>query len=355
MMRSDRPPPEMTPEKEDVLRIYPRSVLEICPPFVQNSLELLVVASVTHCLLWTSMSLLFLAYLYSIGFWYLPLAAAVAYLPTYFNGANDKVLPSQGGMQWDAFRRHGVWQLVCSYLKLECVREAPLDPTERYIFGVHPNSFSLFSGLVLCGGNFERLFPGLAARLLLPSSILSIPFVRELCLWLCGVAASSDATESALNNGLSVLIFPGGTDEALTSDSTDTDTTLVLEHHMEHIQLAFTQGASLVPTFVFGERWLYWSWPTPQTWPYWVRWIIKVPSLFLCARGRFGTWLPFLPSGKRKLAVVFGAPIPVHQKEDPTEDELRRVHAIYVDRLQKLFEAYKHDFGYADDDQIIIT
>ncbi|KAH9193324.1 hypothetical protein AeNC1_004699 [Aphanomyces euteiches] len=345
-----RQAPETTPEKNDVMRLRPRSILEIFPRSFASLVELLAVFLVSHCLLWAILPLLALAYVGYMGYWYISAAVIVAYLPIYLNGAETKVLPSQGGMQSDSFRQDRLWQLVASYLQLECIREAPLNPTERYVFGLHPNAISKFSGLAFCGGNFERLFPDISPRILLSSPLFYLPGIRELCLWLAGVDASADVADSVLDNGMSVVLYPGSLSEVLSTSTSSSEMELMLHQHLDFVKLAIRHGVSLVPTMIFGEKNLYRSWRVPQSMPDAMAWILRLPLLI--ARGRFGTWLPF---GKRKLGVVFGPPIAVQQMDDPSEDEIRQVHAIYVESLVTLFESYKGDFGYDHEARLVLV
>ncbi|RHY92323.1 hypothetical protein DYB37_000339 [Aphanomyces astaci] len=79
---------------------------------------------------------------------------------------------------------------------------------------------------------------------------------------------------------------------------------------------------------------------------------LKVPLLLFWGRGF--TWLPKRLTGKRKFGVVHGKPIPVIQNENPTEEELVKIHTLYVEELNDLFLRYKAQFGYDDDETLVI-
>ena len=49
--------------------------------------------------------------------------------------------------------------------------------------------------------------------------------------------------------------------------------------------------------------------------------------------------------GRRPINVVVGAPIPVHKVEQPTDEEVDRVHATYVAALTKLYEDNVAKYG----------
>ena len=48
---------------------------------------------------------------------------------------------------------------------------------------------------------------------------------------------------------------------------------------------------------------------------------------------------------RRPINVVVGAPIPVPKVEDPTDEELDRIHATYVAALAKLYEDNVDKYG----------
>jgi hypothetical protein len=71
-----------------------------------------------------------------------------------------------------------------------------------------------------------------------------------------------------------------------------------------------------VPTFVFGEKWLYNRKELPK---WFTRFFMKTMRLpLILFWGRFGTWIPY----RRMLSVVYGKPISVKQTAEPTQEEV---------------------------------
>lgn len=65
--------------------------------------------------------------------------------------------------------------------------------------------------------------------------------------------------------------------------------------------------------------------------------------------------MPKQPPQGKTFGVVYGKPIAVKQNAEPTEEELRAVHAIYKAEVQRLFDEYKKTYGYDDDETLVIN
>jgi hypothetical protein len=53
---------------------------------------------------------------------------------------------------------------AASYSCVQLEREVELDPGHQYIFGWHPHGILLLSHCAVCGGLWEKLFPGIEQR-----------------------------------------------------------------------------------------------------------------------------------------------------------------------------------------------
>jgi 1-acyl-sn-glycerol-3-phosphate acyltransferase len=126
----------------------------------------------------------------------------------------------------------------------------------------------------------------------------------------------------------------------------------VLKNRLGFVKLAIRHGAELVPVFAFGEKWFFNVWNPPKSVISLFRKTLKIPILLFW--GRF-LWMPKrLPEGKT-FGVVYGKPIPTVQKDEPTEEDIRTVHTLYVAEIERLFEQYKAKFGYDADEKLVIT
>ncbi|KAF0700338.1 Aste57867_9151 [Aphanomyces stellatus] len=353
MVAAAASPPTSSSEK-DVLRLRPESaVRQVLPTFLADIIEVVVSFILVHYLLWFGAVFSILYSIHWSGYTYVSIAAVVLYVPVFFNKAHVKLTPAEGGMQWDGFRTHALWTLLCSYMKLDILREAPLDPSKQYIFGCHPHGILILSRLATFGGNFEQLFPGIQARALGATPMFYIPMAREICMWVAAVDASPTTAVRVLQQGMSVIVYPGGSKEIFLTDPNSTETALVLGDRMGFVKLAIQYGADLVPMFAFGEKWMYNIWNPPTSVRQFFLKTLKVPLLLFW--GRFGTWLPVRLTGNRRFGVVYGKPIPVHKNAHPTPDEVAALHAIYIERVQEIFAKYKAEFGYDDNETLTIV
>lgn len=58
---------------------------------------------------------------------------------------------------------------------------------------------------------------------------------------------------------------------------------------------------------------------------------------------------------RRPINSVVGAPIPVEKTENPTKDDVDRLHAKYIAALIELFETHKTDYGVPKEAKLIIN
>jgi hypothetical protein len=58
--------------------------------------------------------------------------------------------------------------------------------------------------------------------------------------------------------------------------------------------------------------------------------------------------VPFLPHKGVVLNQVFGKPISVEKNENPSTEDIDKLHAQYVSELVRVFNKYKEKYGYKD-------
>ncbi|EJW70169.1 hypothetical protein WUBG_18923, partial [Wuchereria bancrofti] len=56
----------------------------------------------------------------------------------------------------------------------------------------------------------------------------------------------------------------------------------------------------------------------------------------------------------KPIDTVIGIPIPVIKKKNPTEEEIDRLHELYINALTTLFETHKTQFGVPKNASLII-
>ncbi|KAI9915042.1 hypothetical protein PsorP6_007539 [Peronosclerospora sorghi] len=184
------------------------------------------------------------------------------------------------------------------------------------------------------------------------STMFYMPLGRELCLWLGGVDASRSTADKVLKDGTSIVVYPGGVPEIFKTDPNSKVNELVLKNRLGFIKLAMSHGAELVPSFVFGEKWLYSMWNPPQGVIDFFRKTLKVPMIIFW--GKF-MWMPKQPPKGKRFGVVYGRSIPTKFTTNPEEKEVLTVHEQYVSEIERLFTQYKKEFGYDDDETLLIN
>lgn len=107
-----------------------------------------------------------------------------------------------------------VWKYLKKKLSVRCVKTADLDPSKRYILGLHPHGILPLGGLTAFmdagSDGFSKLFPSVDFRILAASFCFYAPIYRDFLLS-CGVIdASRFSAARALNGGKSLVIVPGG-------------------------------------------------------------------------------------------------------------------------------------------------
>ncbi|OTA59120.1 DAGAT-domain-containing protein [Hypoxylon sp. EC38] len=256
------------------------------------------------------------------------------------------------------FRRSYTWRLFANYFPAKLHKTHDLPPTRKYIFGYHPHgiiSHGAWAAFATEALWFSEKFPGITNSLLTLDSNFRIPFYREYIL---AAGVRSVSKESIVNiltrggpngegMGRAVTIVIGGARESL--EAQPGTLRLILKERKGFVKLAVRTGADLVPVLAFGENDLY-DQLHPKEHPLVHKiqmFILKVWKFtlpFLHGRGIFNYDVGLMPY-RRPLNVVVGAPIKVTQANTVDQEEINRLHDLYVAELHKLWDRYKDEFA----------
>jgi len=112
--------------------------------------------------------------------------------------------------------------------------------------------------------------------------------------------------------------------------------------------MALETGASLVPVYCFGANDLY-DHPQHELVRRWQLWLVQKARTLIVP---YWGVLPLLPY-KVPVTVVVGAPMEVHKVENPTNEQVDKLHEDYMAALIALYDTHKKELGYGDRPLII--
>ncbi|PFH55886.1 hypothetical protein XA68_17446 [Ophiocordyceps unilateralis] len=159
--------------------------------------------------------------------------------------------------------------------------------------------------------------------------------------------------------GRAVTIVIGGARESLEAEPGTLR--LILKSRKGFVKMALRTGADLVPAIGFGENDLY-DQLSPRTHPMVRKLQMLVLRLFkftipaVHGRGLLNYDVGLMPY-RRPVNIVMGKPIEVQESHgtQPSQADINRFHSLYVDEVERLFEAYKDQFSRGTSELHIIT
>ncbi|KAI3332192.1 DAGAT-domain-containing protein [Xylariaceae sp. AK1471] len=256
------------------------------------------------------------------------------------------------------FRKSYIWHFFADYFPARLHKTHDLPATRKYIFGYHPHgiiSHGAWAAFATDALGFSEKFPGITNSLLTLDSNFRIPFYREYVLGMGVRSVSKESIVNILNKGglngegmgRGVTVVVGGARESL--EAQPGMMRLILKERKGFIKLAVRCGADLVPVLAFGENDLY-DQLQPREHPFMHRiqmfllkvWKFTLP--FLHGRGIFNYDVGLMPY-RAPLNIVVGAPIIVRQSSSVNQEEINRLHGLYVAELEKLWDRYKDEFA----------
>lgn len=139
-----------------------------------------------------------------------------------------------------------------------------------------------------------------------------------------------------LKMGHSICIVIGGASESLYAYPGTNN--LTLKKRLGFIKIAIREGADLVPVYGFGENDIYEQLPTDEStylhsFQKWFQSLFGFTFPFFHGRGVFTYNYGLMPY-RRPVVVVVGKPIRVQQNPKPTDEEVQKLHQLYIDGLK---------------------
>ncbi|RLN86879.1 hypothetical protein BBJ28_00002141 [Nothophytophthora sp. Chile5] len=256
-------------------------------------------------------------------------ACVAAYLPSYLDGSEYT-----GERQWPWFAAHVKRYMASIPATIEY--EEPIDASKQHLFCSHPHGLlSAHHGILMSGSSvpaFSEAVPYPTRRHLAATVCFRIPLYREYVLWSGCVDARRSIADKMLRSGKSLVILVGGITEQMLSQRGEH--TIYAKKRKGHIRLALKHGVPIVPGYAFGETDLF----THSR---------RFSVAILLGYGS-SKWLPWVPHEGVAINQVFGKPIPVEKKLDPSAEDIEKLHEQYVRGLEDIFNQYKEKYGYKE-------
>ncbi|GMR45565.1 hypothetical protein PMAYCL1PPCAC_15760, partial [Pristionchus mayeri] len=269
--------------------------------------------------------------------------------------------PYQGAYASRYFQNLRIHKWFCGYFPLNIYPTAELPSDKNYLIGFHPHgviSISAYNFMSNGTGLLDR-FPHINFHLCTLVGNFYVPLRREWFLLHGVINCSKESLRYVLGNerkGQAAVLVVGGAEEAL--DAHPGRYVLTLKHRKGFIKLALETGAHLVPSFGFGENDLYCQaaneqGSTVRNMQEWVKQLCGVSPVIAYGRSVFTYNFGLLPF-RKKLDTVLGAPIPVEKTENPNQEQIDALHALYISRLTQLFDEHKARYGVPEEDELVI-
>lgn len=272
---------------------------------------------------------------------------------------NDKSA-TDGSLRFrsERFRRSYFWHLFAGYFPAKLHKTHELEPTRKYIFGYHPHgiiSHGAWAAFSTDALNFSGQFPGITNTLLTLDSNFRVPFYRDYILAMGMRSVSRESIVNILTKGgmdgegmgRGVTVVVGGARESL--EAIPGNLRLILKERKGFVKIAVRAGADLVPVLAFGENSLYdqlekGQHPMVHRLQMFILKVWKFTLPFMHGRGIFNYDVGMMPY-RHPLNIVVGAPIRVVQSANVNMKEVDRLHELYIQELEKLWDRYKDEFA----------
>jgi len=281
-------------------------------------------------------------------YWYIP----VAYFTWMIYDLDTCNRGGRTGWWLDFVRGWRIWKHYANFFPVKLIKTAELDRNQNYLFGSHPHGI-LCSGAFSCfatdGAGFSTLFPGIESHLLTLEGQFWVPGYRELMYGGGCCAATKRGMEALLGKpgGVATVLVVGGAPESLNNDKDKIK--LVINRRKGFIKLALRYGVDLVPTFTFGESFIYGQIPNPEGSMVrkvqdYLQHIVGFAPVMFFGRGVFQYNVGIVPH-RKPLTVVVGSPIAVEKVPNPSVEDIAKLHAKYVEDLEALYIKYNPIYG----------
>jgi len=270
------------------------------------------------------------------------------YLAFYMLDWNTPMTGGRGLGIVNSVKSLGIWNHFRDYFPVTLVKTCDLDPKMKYIICSHPHGLICFGALVaFCSDavGFSAKFPGIYPRLTTLGANFVRPYFREAFLCFGGVSSSKRSLECILEKAEceAPVLVVGGLNEL--EQRCEKQIKLHIKNRKGFIKLALRNGASLVPSFSFGESSLFrQNVKICDNLFQRLKELVGFSPIIFNGRGNFQKSFGALPQ-RNPINVVVGEPIAVERCLEPSIQQIEELHERYTESLQSLYSKYNPIYG----------
>ncbi|XP_045468409.1 2-acylglycerol O-acyltransferase 1-like isoform X2 [Harmonia axyridis] len=246
------------------------------------------------------------------------------------------------------------WKYIAAYFPIHLVKLpwGELDPKRNYLLCCFPHGMmatGAFISIVTEANDFSKKFPNHKIYMHTLRSNFFFPLLRELILSLGVVSASAQSLDYLLGQpdggNLTALIIGGAQEASFTKPH---QYKLFLRNRKGFVKLSLRNGSPLVPVMSFGETDImsqvqFEDGSLFKKLQFTVKKYFGFVPIIPVGRGIFQYTFGILPR-RKEISVVVGQPIEVKKTENPTQEDIDKLHQEFITKLTELFETQKKNY-----------
>lgn len=218
-----------------------------------------------------------------------------------------------------------------------------LEKDKNYLFSGHPHGL-FFNPFGMINGYLYKKY-GICMTFTGASVVKYLPLLRRYMRWWGFVEATPNGVMKACQ-----LPYPhnvcfsttGGINEMFYDVNEDMECQVIVERRKGFVKYCLKTGTQIVPVYGFGNGYMYNRKCDINSTAAKISNVINTSILWWTGRW----YVPFgLIPRRIPLLICVGPVIPVEKTEDPTKEQIDKIHRQYVDSLKKLFDDYKGDYA----------
>lgn len=177
--------------------------------------------------------------------------------------------------------------------------------------------------------NERNFFGGKNTLVGVADALTRFPLWRQTFGW-AGITSASyeNLVDQLVNKNMNISLLPGGIAEMFIRPVKDTEE-IYLNSRKGFVRLALETGAHLVPCYYFGQSHILHQ--------------LNIPFLAKISRKIRVSLFVLVPwVFRHKIVMVMGKPISVKKKENPTDEDIQKLHSEFKAEMVRIFHSYKH-------------